>query len=98
MPVAHLTEVTDATFGSEGEQYKGLVLVDFWATWGGPCRMVAPIMEQIAGEYDGRLKATKMEVAANQRPPMRFNVRSMPSILFVKPGRHVRRLAGACPK
>jgi thioredoxin 1 len=98
MAAAHLTEVTDATFGSEVEQYKGLVLVDFWATWCGPCRMVAPIMEQIAGEYDGKLKVTKMDVDANQRTPTRFNVRSIPSILFFKDGRHVDTVVGAYPK
>ncbi len=98
MTAAHLTEVTDATFGLEVEQYKGLVLVDFWATWCGPCRMVAPIMEQIAGEYDGKLKVTKMDVDANQRTPMRFNVRSIPSILFFKDGRHVDTVVGAYPK
>ena len=93
-----LVAVTDASFGNEVEQYQGLAIVDFWATWCGPCHMVAPIMEQIAGEYNGKVKVTKMDVDANQRTAMRFNVRSIPSILFFKDGRHVDTLVGAYPK
>jgi len=90
--------VTDATFPQEVEQHKGLVIVDFWATWCGPCHMVAPIMEQLAGEYPGKVKVLKVDVDANQRTAMRFNVRSIPSILFFKDGRHVDTLVGAYPK
>jgi len=96
--MAELTQVTDNTFGAEVEQQKGLVLVDFWATWCGPCRMVAPIMEQIAGQYAGKVKVTKLDVDANQKTAMRFNVRSIPSILFFKDGAHVDTLVGAYPK
>ncbi len=98
MAATQLVAVTDATFGQEIEQYKGLVIVDFWATWCGPCHMVAPIMEQIAGEYDGKVKVTKVDVDANQRTAMRFNVRSIPSILFFRDGHHVDTLVGAYPK
>ena len=90
--------VTDATFGQEVEKQNGLVLVDFWATWCGPCHMVAPIMEQLAGEYVGRLKVVKLDVDANQQTTIRFNVRSIPSVLFFKDGRHVDTLVGAFPK
>ncbi len=90
--------VTDASFGQDVEQHQGLVVVDFWATWCGPCHMVAPIMEQLAGEYAGRLKVVKVDVDANQQTTMRFNVRSIPSILFFKDGRHVDTLVGAYPK
>jgi thioredoxin 1 len=90
--------VTDATFGQEVEQHQGLAIVDFWATWCGPCHMVAPIMEQIAGEYEGKVKVTKLDVDANQRTMMRFNVRSIPSILFFKDGHHVDTIVGAFPK
>ena len=93
-----LTAVTDDSFGTEVEKQKGLVVVDFWATWCGPCHMVAPIMEQLAGEYAGKLKVTKMDVDQNQRTAMRFNVRSIPSILFFKDGAHVDTLVGAYPK
>ncbi|HUL03210.1 MAG TPA: thioredoxin [Gemmatimonadales bacterium] len=95
---ATLVAVTDASFGNEVEQHQGLAIVDFWATWCGPCHMVAPIMEQIAGEYGEKVKVTKMDVDANQRTAMRFNVRSIPSILFFKDGRHVDTLVGAYPK
>jgi thioredoxin 1 len=90
--------VTDASFTSEIEQVTGLVLVDFWATWCGPCQAVAPILEQLAGEYAGQAKVTKVDVDANQRTAMRFNVRSIPSILFFKNGQHVDTVIGAVPK
>ncbi|HYK09270.1 MAG TPA: thioredoxin [Gemmatimonadales bacterium] len=96
--MSDLTQVTDANFASEVEEQKGLVVVDFWATWCGPCRMVAPIMEQIAGQYAGKVKVTKLDVDANQKTAMRFNVRSIPSILFFKDGAHVDTLVGAYPK
>ena len=98
MAAEHLVAVTDATFGLEVEQHKGLAIVDFWATWCGPCHMVTPILDQLAGEYVGKLKVTKVDVDANQKTAMRFNVRSIPSILFFKDGQHVDTLVGAYPK
>jgi thioredoxin 1 len=94
-PTVH---VSDASFAVEIEQADGLVLVDFWATWCGPCHMVAPILEQLAGEYAGKAKVAKVDVDANQRTAMRFNVRSIPSILFFKNGQHVDTVIGAVPK
>jgi thioredoxin 1 len=94
-PAVH---VTDASFASEIEQADGLVLVDFWATWCGPCHIVAPVLEQLAGEYAGRAKVAKVDVDSNQRTAMRFNVRSIPSILFFKNGQHVDTVVGAVPK
>ena len=91
-------EVTDATFSSEIEQSSGLVLVDFWATWCGPCQVVAPVLDQLAGAYAGRARVAKLDVDSNQRTAMRFNVRSIPSILFFKNGRHVDTVVGAVPK
>ncbi len=98
MAGSHPTAVTDATFQSEVEQQSGLVLVDFWAEWCGPCRVIAPVLEQIAGEYAGKVRVTKMDVDANQQTPMRFNVRSIPSLLFFKGGKHVDTVIGAVPK
>ena len=94
----HPVAVTDATFEQEIERQQGLAVVDFWATWCGPCHLVAPIMQQLAAEYDGRVRIAKLDVDENQRTMMRFNVRSIPSILFFKGGRHVDTLVGAYPK
>ena len=98
MSTTNALQVTDANFASEIEQSSGLVLVDFWATWCGPCQVVAPVLEQLAGEYTGRAKIAKLDVDSNQRTAMRFNVRSIPSILFFKNGQHVDTVVGAVPK
>jgi thioredoxin 1 len=90
--------VTDENFASEIEGTNGLSMVDFWAAWCGPCRMVAPIVEQIASEYEGQIKVGKLDVDANQRTAVRFNVRSIPSILFFKDGQLVDTVVGAVPK
>ena len=98
MAVADLIHVTDDDFAQEIEQHQGVAMVDFWATWCGPCHTVAPIVEQIAREYDGKVKVAKLDVDENQRVTMRFNVRSIPSILFFKDGKHVETVVGAVPK
>ena len=90
--------LTDGNFANEIEQGSGLSIVDFWAAWCGPCRMVAPIIEQLAGEYSGRLKVGKLDVDANQQVATRYNIRSIPSILFFKDGKHVDTVVGAVPK
>ena len=98
MSTTNALQVTDANFASEIEQSSGLVLVDFWATWCGPCQVVAPVLDQLAGEYTGRARIAKLDVDSNQRTAMRFNVRSIPSILFFKNGQHVDTVVGAVPK
>lgn len=94
----NVVSVTDADFATEVEGIQGLALVDFWATWCGPCRMVAPVIEQLAQEYEGRVKMTKLDVDTNQKTATRFNIRSIPSILFFKDGEHVDTVVGAIPK
>ena len=90
--------VTDADFETEIEKHDGLAVVDFWATWCGPCRMVAPILDQLATEYAGKAKVTKLDVDSNAKTPMRFGVRSIPTILFFKHGKLVDQVVGAVPK
>lgn len=91
-------EITDDNFQSEVEGASGLAVVDFWAEWCGPCRMVGPIVEQLAEEYAGEVKVGKLDVDSNQKTAMRFNVRSIPSILFFKDGQLVDTVVGAVPK
>ena len=90
--------VDDATFETEIEGSEGLAMVDFWAEWCGPCRMVGPVVKQLAAEYEGKVKVGKLDVDENQQTAMRFNIRSIPSILFFKDGKHVDTVVGAVPK
>lgn len=90
--------VTDETFELEIEKHDGLVVVDFWATWCGPCRMIAPILDQLATEYAGKVKVAKLDVDTNIRTATRFNVRSIPLLLFFKDGKVVDQIVGAVPK
>lgn len=98
MEAVHPIEVTDQTFEGEIGSASGLAMVDFWAAWCGPCRMVAPVVEQLAKEYAGRLKVGKLDVDDNPKTTQRYNVRSIPSILFFKDGEHVDTVVGAVPK
>lgn len=93
-----VVQVTDDTFASEVEASSGLTLVDFWATWCGPCQIIAPSLEQLAGEYQGQVKVTKLDVDANQSTSMRYRVRSLPSVLYFRDGKHVDTVIGAVPK
>ena len=92
-------EVTDQNFGDEIESTTGLSMVDFWAAWCGPCRMVAPIVADLAETYSEQgLKVGKMDVDTNPATASRFGIRSIPSILFFKDGKHVDTVIGAVPK
>jgi thioredoxin 1 len=95
---ATMLQVTDESFGTEIEGHTGLAMVDFWAVWCGPCQIIAPSVEQLASEYSGRLKVAKMDVDANPQTTVRFNVRSIPSVLFFKNGKVVDAVVGAVPK
>jgi thioredoxin 1 len=90
--------VTDATFEQEIEKHEGLAVVDFWAAWCGPCRMIAPILDQLAGEYEGKVKVAKLDVDSNIQTATRFNVRSIPMLLFFKDGKLVDQIVGAVPR
>ncbi len=98
MAAAELVTLTDDNFEQEIESAEGLAMVDFWAEWCGPCRLVGPIVEELAAEYAGKLKVGKLDVDANRRISMRFNIRSIPSILYFKDGKHVDTVIGAVPK
>ena len=96
--MSNVIAVTDASFETEVEKNDGLTIVDFWATWCGPCRMIAPILDQLATEYEGKVKVTKLDVDANIKTGSRFNVRSIPTLLFFKGGKVVDQIIGAVPK
>jgi thioredoxin 1 len=100
MPTSEaITEITDANFAEEVESGEGLYMIDFWAAWCGPCRLIAPIVEQLADEYDGKgLHVGKLDVDANPRITTRFRVMSIPSVLFFKGGEQVDQVVGAVPR
>lgn len=91
-------DVTDDTFDVEVLQSPVPVMVDFWATWCGPCRMVSPIVEELAKEYAGRLRVRKVDVDRQQGSAAKYDVRSIPTLLFFKAGRVVDQIVGAVPK
>jgi thioredoxin 1 len=91
-------EATDANFESEVLQSEQPVLVDFWAEWCGPCKMIAPIVEQIASEYQGHLKVMKLDVDDNQATAMNYRVLGIPTLILFKSGRESERITGYMPK
>ena len=92
------TAVTDATFDAEVLNTDQPVLVDFWATWCGPCRTIAPTIEELSAEYDGKAKVVKLDVDNNPQTAMKYGIRSIPSLLFFKDGRPVDQMVGVVPK
>ena len=96
---ANVLTMTDGNFNEEVEQADDLTMIDFWATWCGPCRIIAPVVEQLADEYAGKgLKVGKLDVDQNPSTAARYGVRSIPTVLFFKDGEVVDRLVGAMPK
>ena len=91
-------EITDANFEELVMKSDKPVMLDFWAVWCGPCRMIAPIVEEMSAEYDGKAVIGKVDVDNNQEIAMKYGIRNIPTVLFVKGGEVVDKQVGAAPK
>ena len=94
----HIIHVTDATFEAEVLKAAEPVLLDFWAPWCGPCKMIAPILDQLAQEWAGKVKVVKMNVDENQVVPAQFGIRSIPTLVVLKDGKVLTNRSGALAK
>jgi len=94
----HPLTVTDATFTEEVLESDVPVLVDFWASWCSPCKMIAPIVEELAGEYEGRVKVAKVDIDANPATPGMFGIMSIPTLMVFRGGQPAERIVGYQPK
>jgi len=94
----NITNVTDQTFEQEVLKANQPVLVDFWAAWCGPCRMIAPTVEALANEYAGKAKVAKVNVDENQSTPSQYNIRGIPTLLLFKDGQVKEQLVGAASR
>lgn len=93
-----IANVTDASFETDVLKSSQPVLIDFWATWCGPCRAIAPVVEQLAGEYEGKVKVVKVNIDENPKTPTQYDVRSIPTLLMFKDGKVVGQIVGAVAK
>ena len=93
-----IVNVTDASFENDVLKSSQPVLIDFWATWCGPCRAIAPVVEQLATEYEGKVKIVKVNIDENPKTPTQYDVRSIPTLLMFKDGKVVGQIVGAVPK
>lgn len=91
-------ELTDANFYQTIKNTEKLVIIDLWAIWCGPCRMISPIVEEVAKEYSEQIVVGKLDVDSNPQVPTDFNVLNIPTLLFIKNGEEVDRIVGAVPK
>lgn len=98
MAGADVMNIGDGEFKREVLDSSTPVLVDFWATWCAPCRVIAPVVEQLATEYRGKVKFTKMNIDDNQDTPQQYGIRSIPTLLLFKSGKVVEQIVGAVPK
>ena len=96
--MSDLLEVTDENFDAEIMNSDVPAIVDFWAAWCGPCKMVGPIVEELAQEYEGKIKVAKMDVDANRATPGKFGIRNIPTLIFFKGGDVTHTIVGAQPK
>ncbi len=94
----HPVEITDINFEQEVLKSDIPVLLDFWAVWCGPCKMIAPFVEEISGEYQGKVKVGKVDVDNNPQISMQYGIRSIPTLLVFKDGKIVDQIIGAVPK
>ena len=92
------TPVTDQDFDQQVLEADTVVLVDFWAEWCGPCKMVAPVLDDLSQEYDGKIKFTKVDVDENPQTAMKYGIRSIPTLLVFKDGSPVDQVVGAVPR
>ena len=96
--MSDVMEVTDETFETEIMNSDVPAMVDFWAEWCGPCRMVSPVVEELAVEYKGKIKFAKMDVDQNRQTPAKFGIRNIPTLILFKGGEAAQTIIGAQPK